>query len=469
MFASLEKTCRTIGSTKAHINFLTQCLKGNLTPNGFLSKQRINTLKSEQLEIRFAKIRMTEQRRYLYGKLSLLQSKETDLINAIHADLFKKQFQIDASSVQSIDTNDITTDTVDWTNQAYFKQMESQARKLNKLRASKPSPPPKYKTDSVLNLSSRQLTPLETNVLARGFNFRPSLPDLPIVDYIVATEAYIRDAGLDEVNAALLRNTVHTHIEKMKVKQKYKPAKSNLSSEEWKALKSLQNDNTIMIIPADKGNKTVILDRDIYLSKLEQRTTNHVQVDTDPSIKHEKLLNNMISDLASAKSRIKDKETFILRRSDLVRFKTCDAPAPWNHGLIKLHKDGFPLRDISDASQSPGHQLAKSILKLFEGYTGQSEHHLNSHSQLIDILKSGRFDGGFFVSHDAVELYPSVVIEDALQLLEDKMNHDTKWAWKTDLARKEVLELVKLLKPVLTFNANKVSLNKPKVRQWEVL
>ena len=298
------------------------------------------------------------------------------------------------SSVQSIDTNDITTDTVDWTNQAYFKQMESQARKLNKLRASKPSPPPKYKTDSVLNLSSRQLTPLETNVLAGGFNFRPSLPDLPIVDYIVATEAYIRDAGLDEVNTALLRNTVLTQIEKMKVQQKYKPAKSNLSSEEWKALKSLQNDNTIMIIPADKGNKTVILDRDIYLSKLEQRTTNHVQVDTDPSIKHEKLLNNMISDLASAKSRIKDKETFILRRSDLVRFKTCDAPAPWNHGLINLHKDEFPLRDISDASQSPGHQLAKSILKLFEGYTGQSEHHLNSHSQLIDILKSGRFDGG---------------------------------------------------------------------------
>ena len=151
--------------------------------------------------------------------------------------------------------------------------MESQARKLNKLRASKPSPPPKYKTDSVLNLSSRQLTPLETNVLARGFNFRPSLPDLPIVDYIVATEAYIRDAGLDELNTALLRNTVHTHIEKMKVKQKYKPAKSNLSSEEWKALKSLQNDNTIMIIPADKGNKTVILDRDIDVSNTRTKNS----------------------------------------------------------------------------------------------------------------------------------------------------------------------------------------------------
>jgi len=110
---------------------------------------------------------------------SLLQSQETDLINAIHVDLFKKQFQIDASSVQSIDTYDINTDTVDWTNQAYFKQMESQARKPNKFCANKPSFPPKYKTDSVVNLSSCQLTPLETNVLARGFNFRPSLPDLP--------------------------------------------------------------------------------------------------------------------------------------------------------------------------------------------------------------------------------------------------------------------------------------------------
>ena len=65
-----------------------------------MSKRRLNTLKSDELEIRFAKIQMTKQRRYLYGKLSIIRSKETDLINAIHADLFKKQFQIDASSVQ---------------------------------------------------------------------------------------------------------------------------------------------------------------------------------------------------------------------------------------------------------------------------------------------------------------------------------------------------------------------------------
>ena len=153
----------------------------------------------------------------------------------------------------------------------------------------------------------------------------------------------------------------------------------------------------------------------------------------------------MLTDLASTDSRVKEKDSFVLRRTDLLKFLTSEAPSPWNHGFIKLHKAGFPLRDISDGSQSPGHKLAKAILPLFSGYTGQSEHHLSSHSQLIDILRSGRFNGRFFVSHDAVELYPSIIITDALQLLEEKMANDMKWALKTDLSRNEILGLVKLL------------------------
>jgi len=202
-----------------------------------------------------------------------------------------------------------------------------------------------------------------------------------------------------------------------------------------------------MIIPADKGNKTIVLDRDLYLSKLEDRTNKHIPVPTDPSIKHEKLLNQALEAISQAlpDSRIKDKEDFILRRSDLGKFLTHSAPAPWNHGLMKLHKDGFPLRDISDASQSPGHKLAKTLNKLFTGYTGKSKHHLNSHNDLVDIIKSGKYDRGFGISFDAVELYPSVLIADALQLLEEKMVMDTHWSRKTDLLRSEVLELVNIL------------------------
>jgi len=82
---------------------------------------------------------------------------------------------------------------------------------------------------------------------------------------------------------------------------------------------------------------------------------------------------------------------------------------------------------------------------LFVRYTGKNKHHLNSHSDLISILKTGRFDKGFFISFDTVELYPSIIIEDALQLLEQKMDMDSEWTKKTDLSRTEVLRLVRLL------------------------
>ena len=50
-----------------------------------------------------------------------------------------------------------------------------------------------------------------------------------------------------------------------------------------------------------------------------------------------------------------------------------------------------------------------------------------------------------FISFDAVELYPSIIIEDALQHLEQKMDMDSEWTEKTDLSRTEVLRLVRLL------------------------
>ena len=71
----------------------------------------------------------------------------------------------------------------------------------------------------------------------------------------------------------------------------------------------------------------------------------------------------------------------------------------------------------------------------------------------------------------AVQIYPSIVIEDALQLLEDKMSHDAKWAQKMDVSRKEVIKLVRLLiaSPFFQCELILVFLSKPRAHHWEVL
>ena len=50
----------------------------------------------------------------------------------------------------------------------------------------------------MVNLSSKKLSEEETNVLARGFKFRPTLEELPTRDIIIRTETLIKKAGPEE-------------------------------------------------------------------------------------------------------------------------------------------------------------------------------------------------------------------------------------------------------------------------------
>ena len=46
---------------------------------------------------------------------------------------------------------------------------------------------------------------------------------------------------------------------------------SNLRKKHWNAIKALRNDSSIIIISADKGNKTIVLNRSDYVTKLDER------------------------------------------------------------------------------------------------------------------------------------------------------------------------------------------------------
>ena len=56
--------------------------------------------------------------------------------------------------------------------------------------------------------------------------------------------------------------------------QNSKPPKDNLSKNERKVLKELQSDTSILILPADKGRSTVILNREDYLEKFMDHIDN---------------------------------------------------------------------------------------------------------------------------------------------------------------------------------------------------
>ena len=294
-----------------------------------------------------------------------------------------------------------------------------------------------------------------------------------IKDIIIGTETLIKTAGIKPDVATKLRNMTIKEIGRMQDLEKRRPTKKNLTTKEWKAVKTIAADTSRRVVPADKGDKSIVtdyglealdhkeeeaavLDEGTYLGKLQERIKAHTKIDANPAIKHEKKLNSALQKMHQVGKHMtinnRDKDNpLILSRESLLQYTTQGAIPPQLRGQIKDHKEGDPMREISDASRSPGHKLAKTLNKIFDTYTRQTKTAVNGGKQLIQFIREGRFNGNFLGSCDAVALYPSIIVEEGLELLERKILEDEDLERKTDLSKAELAKLTRLVTEELYF------------------
>ena len=119
--------------------------------------------------------------------------------------------------------------------------------------------------------------------------------------------------------------------------EKSKPPKPNISKTERQALKSLQDDDSIIILPADKGNATVVMDRLEYSNKLTDLIGNggYSKIKKDSTLKTERKLSKILGKNKDLISQTKYRQ--------LIRHYS---KLPHIYGLPKIHKNGIPLRPI---------------------------------------------------------------------------------------------------------------------------
>nr|VZI03754.1 unnamed protein product [Spirometra erinaceieuropaei] len=110
----------------------------------------------------------------------------------------------------------------------------------------------------VHNLSSKQLTAEQIKVLSHDACFNTT--DAQPVDFIAAAESVILEAPITEENRNLLRQRISSrHMSYKKLNM--------LSKAENEALRTLKADKSIVILPADKGRSTVVLNKEDYVNK----------------------------------------------------------------------------------------------------------------------------------------------------------------------------------------------------------
>ncbi|XP_055837264.1 uncharacterized protein LOC129905732 [Episyrphus balteatus] len=134
--------------------------------------------------------------------------------------------------------------------------------------------------DTVKNLSSKELDESSISVLAKGMNFAPTPLNIPTESIIGSVEECLRRNKIDRLTSETIRQDVSVLI------RKAKPIKSNITKKEMNSLKKLSADKDIIILPADKGNCTVVLDTDDYHSKITNLlndSSTYKQVSYDPT------------------------------------------------------------------------------------------------------------------------------------------------------------------------------------------
>ena len=186
------------------------------------------------------------------------------------------------------------------------------------------------------NLSKRELSATETEVLAKGAGFAVVPSKIPYNDYIIATEKVAK--LLDKGQADALRAEItEILIEAKKLKQ-------NLTKAQSKALNTLKKDDSIVILPADKGKCLVVMDREEYVQKMEEKLkdeSTYKAIKENPTFEIQSKIYELLTEIKN-EGQLDDKLYHKLKPTKTL--------IPRMYGQPKIHKENYPMREIVDGT-----------------------------------------------------------------------------------------------------------------------
>ena len=116
------------------------------------------------------------------------------------------------------------------------------------------------KTNWFINLSSRSITDSEITLLKKVLNFAVTPENIPATEIIAKVESAVRQ--LNAEHADTIKRAVNSIL------QQAKPPEPNITKEMRDALKRPIEDDSTMVLPADKGRASVIMDVNNYHPKI---------------------------------------------------------------------------------------------------------------------------------------------------------------------------------------------------------
>ena len=175
-------------------------------------------------------------------------------------------------------------------------------------------------------------------------------------------------------------------------------------------MKELQSDTSIVILPADKGRSTIILNREDYLEKCMDHINNgpYQLLEKDPTTKIKARTLKQLKVLKD--NEFIDNELYYY-------LKPTHSPAPRLYGQPKIHIPGVPIRPIVLYSRSPLYNLNKYIANILKACVKDENNNAKNSTTFSNYIRNLPIeDDKTMVSLDNTSLYMNILITDTLKL-----------------------------------------------------
>ena len=176
----------------------------------------------------------------------------------------------------------------------------------------------------------------------------------------------------------------------------------------------------VIILPADKGNATVVMSKEEYDRKIMALldTPTYRRLPRDPTASQE-------SKISRTQLKLKKEKKIPLRVYDKLR--PSGSQPPRIYGLPKIHKLDVPLRPIVSCINSPTYRLSQHISALISPLAGHTETAVKNSAALVEELSHERVtQDELLVSFDVSSLFNNVPVPEAVEVIREMLRRDPK-------------------------------------------
>ncbi|CAF1328533.1 unnamed protein product [Didymodactylos carnosus] len=208
----------------------------------------------------------------------------------------------------------------------------------------------------------------------------------------------------------------------------------NLSRTQKKAIKKLKEDEEIIVIPADKGGRVVVMNVTDYIKKIREKldTKAYELLEEDPSKSIHKKLELLLAELVGRNEIDQDEMEMLLENKKI----------PFVRGQLKVHKPDKSMRLIVSMRDTMGSALTKFITNITKSVADNNRSIKNTQDLVIKLYKLKVKKTSKLVSLDITDLFTSVDREKVIVIVNDLLDQDESWKSKSSLTKESLLRLI---------------------------